>query len=215
MADWSWNWNHLTEEQRVRWRRLAELVRSRLRLGESHRLEGRLLFIKLNRVLATCERRPLFDPPSLPQFGRNPVTGFEIREAKGKTVFKLKVSGAARREARPPLEDLMVYSWAPYNAGVEKNRNWAFLGLVQAAKGGEINITDLYLKKLMEWRRLRQKRYHVPLEGAKVFIRVWQQVNGFENKVGKFVGSAFVPARGGWRPEDGGWRERREAEKSA
>jgi hypothetical protein len=46
------------------------------------------------------------------------------------------------------------------------------------------------------WRRLKPKRYHVPLEGAKVFIRVWQQVNGWENQLGRFCGSAFVPLEG-------------------
>ena len=87
----------------------------------------------------------------------------------------------------------MVYSWAPLNAGVDKNNLYAFLGVPGAPKGGEIDFTELYLKKLKEWRKLKHKRYHVPLEGAKVFIRVWQQVNGWENQVGMFRGSAFVP----------------------
>jgi hypothetical protein len=36
----------------------------------------------------------------------------------------------------------------------------------------------------------------VPLEGAKVFIRVWQQVNAWENQLGRFCGRAFVPVEG-------------------
>jgi hypothetical protein len=49
---------------------------------------------------------------------------------------------------------------------------------------GEIDITKLYLKKLKEWRKLTDKSYHIPLEGSRIFIRVWQQVNGWENEVG-------------------------------
>ena len=41
------------------------------------------------------------------------------------------------------------------------------------------------------------KRFHVPLAGARVFIRAVQQVNGWENELGMFRGSAFVLAREG------------------
>ena len=93
----------------------------------------------------------------------------------------------------------MVYGWAPLNAGADKNDLYAFLGVRPAPEGEEIDFTELYMKKLKEWRKLKPKRYHVPLEGAKVFIRVWQQVNGWENQLGMFQGSAFVPAAGsGW-----------------
>ena len=44
---------------------------------------------------------------------------------------------------------------------------------------------------LLQW----HKSYHVPLEGARIFIRVWQQVNGFENEAGMFLANALVPAR--------------------
>jgi hypothetical protein len=57
-------------------------------------------------------------------------------------------------------------------------------------KGEESDITELLLKQLKEWRKLKHKRYHVPLEGAKVFIRAWQQVNGRENQLG-------IPSRQG------------------
>jgi hypothetical protein len=52
------------------------------------------------------------------------------------------------------------------------------------------------LRKLKEWRKLKGKRYQVPLEGARVFIRVWQQLNGWENEAGMFCGSAIVPGKG-------------------
>jgi hypothetical protein len=43
----------------------------------------------------------------------------------------------------------------------------------------------------------------LPLEGAKVFIRVWQPVNGWVNELGMFRGSAFVPPAGSaWAPKN-------------
>ena len=196
-------WNGLREEQRVAWRRLAQTIRSRSNVGPPASLDGPLLFKKINRVLATCGRAPLLDPPPLPKFGPNPVEGFVIEQGKRSPAFKLMVLRAVRWEDRSPLEDIMVYAWAPYPAGVDKNTLYAFLGTTPPPKRGVIDMTNLYLRKLKEWRRLKHKRYQVPLEGAKVFIRVWQQVNGWVNEVGMFQGSAFVPpAGGGWTPKN-------------
>jgi hypothetical protein len=203
MTDLSGLWNWLREDQRVAWRRRAREVRSRSNAGQSASLDGPLLFKKINRVLATCGREPLLDPPPLPKFGPNPVEGFTIRKGKRGPVFKLKLSREVQWEDRPVLEDIMVYGWAPYHAGVDKNTLYVFLGTVPPPEGGEIDFTELYLKKLKEWRKLKHKRYQVPLEGAKVFIRVWQQVNGWVNELGMFRGSAFVPpAGGGWAPKN-------------
>jgi len=197
MGDLNKLWNGLREEQRVAWRRLALEVNSRSNLGQSAALDGPLLFKKLNRVLATCGRAPLFDPPPLPEFGPNPVEGFRIKQGRVGPLFKLRISPEVRWEARPPLEDIMVYGWTPLNAGVEKNDLYAYLGRLGPPIRGESDFTGQYMKKLEEWRKLRHKRYHVPLEGAKVFIRVWQQLNGWENELGMFLGSAFVPVPGG------------------
>jgi hypothetical protein len=56
----------------------------------------------------------------------------------------------------------------------------------------EVRI-DTGLKKLKEWRKMDCKRYHVPLEGSKVFVRVLQQVNGWQNELGRFQASVLVP----------------------
>jgi hypothetical protein len=131
----------------------------------------------------------------LPTFGPNPVTGFTIREHRSRIVFKVQLSPDVRWEDRSPLEDLMVFAWAPRNAGVAKNGLYAFLGLLSAPAKGEIDFTHLYLKKLKEWRKLKHKQYHLPLEGSRIFIRVWQQVNGWENELGMFQGNHLVCSR--------------------
>jgi hypothetical protein len=193
MADLSWLWNQLTEEQWAAWRLLAPHVLSRSKMGKRFPLDACQVFKKLNRVLATCGRPPLFDPPPLPQFGRNPVEGFEIRILNSRLAFMLKLSPKISWEARSPLEDLMLYGWVPCNPSVERSRNWAFLGLLPPPVRGEIDITDLYLAKLKQWRKLRDGKYHLPLPGSRIFVRVWQQINGWENELGRLITSSRVP----------------------
>ena len=41
------------------------------------------------------------------------------------------------------------------------------------------------------------KKYHRPLDGAKVFIQAVQQVNGWESDVMMFVRAAVVPPKPG------------------
>jgi hypothetical protein len=192
-------WNELEEERWDAWRRLAESVHSRPNLRQSGPLDGCLLFKKLNRVLCTCGREPLLDPPPPPAFGPNPAAGFEVRSTSAGLSFKLLASPKVRWETRPPLEDIMVFGWAPCNAGAAKNNRYAFLGLLPAPVNGECDITAMYLAKLKEWRRLADRRYQVPLPDSRVFIRAWQQVNGWENELGMFRASALVPATGSRR----------------
>jgi hypothetical protein len=66
------------------------------------------------------------------------------------------------------MQDLMVYSWAPCNAGADKNGLYAFIGVLSSSKGSEIGIASLYLKKLKEWQKLKNKRYHVALDGSRI-----------------------------------------------
>ena len=189
-------WNELSDERLEAWWHLAEQVNTRPTLGQSGSLDGPFLFRKLNTVLLTCRRKMLLDPPPLPVFGPNPVVGFTIRERKVGRAMRLKVSRAVRWQDRQGLEDLMVFGWAPCRPGRLKNSHYAFLGLVPAPVKWECDFTELYLKKLEDWRRLKPASYHLPLEGSRIFIRVWQQVNGWENDVGMFLGHARVPGRG-------------------
>jgi hypothetical protein len=207
MTELSWLWNRLSDERRRAWRQRAEEVHSRRSLAQSGPLDGPLLFKKINTVLRTCGRELLLDPPPPPVFGPNPVIGFAIREVRSRIVLKLKISPEVRWDARPPEEDLMVFAWAPCNAGVDKNDHYAFLGLPPAPVKNETDFTKLYLKKLVHWRKLKDKRYHIPLQGSRIFVRVWQQVNGWENERGVFWANALTPARSwpgyaGKRPQD-------------
>jgi hypothetical protein len=193
MSDLSRLWNLLAEEQRLDWERLSEEVHSRPNLGISGQLSGFLLFKKINLVLVTCQRQPLLDPPPLPQFSPNPVKGFEIRKVRSRIALILKVSLKLLWQDRPPLEDIMVQSWAPCHPGTRKNDLYSLLGFLPAPVGEESDFADIYLKKLKECRKMDHQRYHVPLEGSKIFVRVVQQVNGWQNELGRFQASALVP----------------------
>jgi hypothetical protein len=183
-------WNKITEPQRDGWWRLAVQVHSRPRVGQQGKLDGRLLFLKLNRVLTTCGHAPLLDAPPLPTFSPNPVTRFSISRDGDGVVLKLKVD-------QTPVEDIMLFASQPRNPGRRYNSDYAFIGLASAPENGEIDFTDQYLKKLLEWRRFEGKKYHVPLEGAKIFIQALQQVNGWESELMMFVAAAVVPPRTG------------------
>ena len=193
MSDLSRLWNLLQEEQRLAWEGLSEEVHSRPNLGISGRLSGCLLFKKLNLVLVTCQRQPLLDPPPLPEFSPNPIKGFEIRKLRNRIALILKVSAKLPWQDRTPLEDIMVQGWAPCRAGMRMNDLYSFLGFPPAPVGEESDFTGLYLKKLKEWRKMEDKRYQVPLEGSKIFVRVVQQMNGWQNELGRFQASALVP----------------------
>ncbi len=89
---------------------------------------------------------------------------------------------------------MLVYSWAPYNADADKNDLYAFIGLTPPSVRGESDTINLYLEKLTQRRKLKPKRYHIPLEGSRIFIRVWQQINGWVHEVGVFQTNVLVPA---------------------
>jgi hypothetical protein len=179
-------WNQITEQEREGWYRLAQQVHSRPRLGQSGRLDGRLLFFKLNRVLATCGHPPLIAPPPLPQFSRNPVRDFAISELRRRLRLKLLLCEA-------PVEPIMVFASPPCAPGKRQTTDYAFLGLLRDPQAGLCDFTDLYLAKLKEWRKLKDPKYHHFLGRAKVFVRAVQQLNGWENLTWRFESHAFVP----------------------
>jgi hypothetical protein len=179
-------WNEIGQARRIAWHRLADELHSRPRLGQFGRLDGRLLFLKLNRVLATCGREPLLDPPPLPELDQNPVAEFTIPEIQGRIALQLRLK-------RTPTEEIMLFASPPRPPGRSYNSDYAFLCLLSPPHDGLSEFTDQYLTKLKEWRKLKPDKYHVPLPGAKIFLRAVQQVNGWQNERGMFQAAAFVP----------------------
>ena len=180
-------WSELTEEQRTAWRRRAKEADRLVRQGQYYRLEAQPLFNKLNSVLALCEREPLTDPPPQPKFGPNPVRAFDITGTGDGIALKLSVSGS-------PAEDIMVFASPPYSAGRSFCADFRFLGLLPTPVEHVSDITRLYIEK-----------YGVPPVNTRVFIRVWQQVDGWECRGQMRIFDALVKSEGGAAGGQTGW----------
>jgi len=170
-------WRELTEEQRAAWRRRAGESDRLVRQGQYYRLSGQQLFNKINSVLALCEHEPRTTPPPQPRFGPNPVGALTIRRDADGLTLKLSV-----RET--PAEDIMVFASPPQSAGRAYCGDYRFLGLLPAPVEHVSDITRLYIRK-----------YGVPPANTRIFIRAWQQVEGWECHGQMRLTDAFVPAR--------------------
>jgi hypothetical protein len=176
MTQFAQGWNdHLTDDQRIAWRRLAASLPRRTRKGRAYRLLGHHVFRAVNSVLALLGREPRTDPPPEPKFGVNPSVALKIKGARNGLTLKLKVSA-------PPTEDIMVFASPPWKAGRTYCSDYRFLGLLPAHVKGWSDITRLYIKK-----------FGVPPPNSRVFIRTWQQVDGWENRALMRLTDALVP----------------------
>jgi hypothetical protein len=155
------HWRGLTEEQRAAWARATEGVHSRPRLGQSGRLSGYLLFIKINSTLAYQGEPLMVTPPERPRFEANPVGVLVVTNTGDVTELKLSV-------ARTPAAPVLVLGTHPRSAGVTFAKHFVILGVLPAAEAGYSNITDLFVA-----------RYGIPPIGTRIFIRTRQVLNGW------------------------------------
>jgi hypothetical protein len=170
-------WRELTEELRAAWRLRADETDRLVRQGRHYRLSGQQLFNKINSVLALCEHEPRTTPPPQAQFGPNPVGALTISRDANSVTLKLNVSGT-------PSEDIMVFASPPQSAGRAYCGDYRFLGLLPAPVEHLSDITRLYIRK-----------YGVPPANARIFIRTWQQVEGWECRGQMHLTEALIPAR--------------------
>ena len=174
-------WRELTQEQRTAWRLRADETDRLVRQGQYYRLSGQQLFNKINSVLALCEHEPRTTPPPRPRFGPNPVGALTISRDADSVTLKLNVRDT-------PSEDIMVFASPPQSAGRAYCGDYRFLGLLPAPVEHASDITRLYIKK-----------YGVPPANTRIFIRAWQQVEGWECRGQMRLTEALVPARV-WMP---------------
>ena len=170
-------WRELAEEQRTAWRRRAAGVRTRTRQRRSRPLRGQELYNRINSVLALLGRERRTDPPPEPRFGPNPVDEFTITGAGKTLALKLRVS-------LPLVEEIMVFASPPLSAGRAYCGDYRFLGLLPAPVEHLSDITRLYIKK-----------FGAPPPNSRLFIRVWQEVDGWECRAQMRQANALVPAR--------------------
>ena len=156
-------WRTLTDEQRATWTIPGQDVNSKPTLGQSGRLSGYLLFMKINTVLAYLGLPPVLTPPARHIFGANPVRGLVITNIGAVVDLKLRVTS-------DPATDILVLGTAPTSPGVSFAKHFAILGRLLAPEAGYSTITQLYVD-----------RYGVPPSGTRIFIRTRQVLDGWED----------------------------------
>jgi hypothetical protein len=167
-------WRTLTEEQRNAWRAAAQTKNTVPRLGQSGPLTGSQLFAKINCSLAALGADQLAAPPVFPQFPENPVGALAITNVGGVISLKLACPNT-------PSNNTTVRASAPRSQGLAYCDDYRVLGVLPAPAQGACDITNLF-----------RARYGSPAVGTKVFVRVNQNINGWEDV--PVETSAIVPA---------------------
>jgi hypothetical protein len=167
-------WRALLETQRAAWMAAAKEAKSSSRLGQSGTLSGFLLFTKINCTLAQFGQAQVEAPPDHPQFPDLAAQNFVITNTAGVIALKLTCP-------TDPGDNTIVRGSTPVSQGRESYPSFRVLGMCPAAVAGSADITGLYTA-----------RYGVPPVGKKVFVRVNQFVDGWEDLPVTF--SAIVPA---------------------
>ena len=156
-------WATISEEQRLAWNASGSRVRKRDKLGRRYSLTGQAHFVGINSARVRIGREMLLDPPQPVLFGLNPVEKLIIKVTGGRLTLKLSV-------CEPITADIMVFGSVPSSPGRMKCRQVTYLGLLPAPVRGLCDITKLY-----------REMFGMPPIGSRVFIRVRQQLNGWES----------------------------------
>ena len=154
-------WRSLNEAQRADWMRAGQNTSSQPCLGQSGRLPGYVLFMKINTVLMYQELPPVLVPTDRPTFPANEIGELVVTNTGGAFDLKLSVPNA-------PATDILVLGTEPRSAGVSFAKHFTILGVLPAAQAGYSHITDLYVA-----------RYGQPPPGTRIFIRTRQVLNGW------------------------------------
>ena len=167
-------WRGLQESQRAAWVAAAKETKSDPRLGQSGPLSGFLLFTKINCTLAQFGQDQVDAPPAHPEFPALAPANLVITNVGGVITLKLTCPN-------DPGENTIVRGSAPLSQGRQTCQNFRVLGTCPVPAQGSANITGLYTA-----------RYGVPPVGKKVYVRVNQFVDGWEDLPRSFW--AIVPA---------------------
>jgi hypothetical protein len=177
-AEFGWvnkAWQDLTDEQREAWNTRCSQAKTKSRLGKRWSLTGQTYFGRVNNLRAGFKQGVITEPPPLGPSGPNPVGKLVITNCGGRIALKLEVAGTL-------ATNIMVYASRPCSRGRSKWFKFTRLGPLPAPERGMSDITRLYVK-----------RYGVPPEGTRVFIRTRQQHDGPRDKFHET--NAVVPAR--------------------
>ena len=167
-------WRGLSEAERAAWTSAARGVQSIARLGQSGPLTGAQLYNKINCNLLRFGQDPVDAPTVRPQFEELAPQGLTVTNTAGTIALKLTCPS-------DPGDATVIRASAPVSQGRTSCSEFRVLGVCPAPVAGMADITALYTA-----------RYGVPPVGTKVFVRVNQMVDGWEDWPVTYV--AVVPA---------------------
>ena len=173
-------WSAITDAQRQGWCALGKETKTTSALGVKSSLTGQNTYTRINNARAAIRLPPLADAPAHVRFDPEPVTALRITNIAGRVSLELMVSGH-------PAGHIEVYGSPHFNAGRLVCWDLRLLGCMADPKPGWNDITDLY------WRK-----FDLPPVGKRVFIRVRQQINGWQGlprQMNALVPPSEKPAR--------------------
>jgi len=143
-------------------------------VGQSGPLTGFQLYAKINCSLLVIGGEVVSAPPAAPVFDLLPVSGLVITNAAGVITLKLTTTDS-------PPDGTMLWGAKPCSQGQNIARQTVLLGTLGSPVNNAIDISTAY-----------KARYGSPAVGKKVFVRVNQNINGWEDVPRQFW--AIVPA---------------------
>ena len=174
LASFTQAWRGLEPNQRTAWTTAAKSRQSRPRLGQSGPLTGEQFFVQINCNLATMGAGSKLSPPAQVSFPTLVPSALEITNTQGVIAIKL-VCGD------DPTEYTLIRASAPQSAGRNVCSDFRLLGECPQPVQGKADITTLYVNK-----------FGSPPAGKKIFVRVNQMIDGYEDIPRQF--EAIVPA---------------------
>ena len=159
----SCGWGHLTEDQYRAWEVAAKKEKRRRRWPRDRRFTGQNLFTEINSHQSFLGLPPYLYPPEHPAFdlyGLGPLMA-----GNGLDGFTLKLG-----VPKVPAGHTLVFGSPPCPPGRRVCRDFRFLGLLPPPDGGMSDITRRYVEK-----------FGNPRAGSRIFIRTWQQVDGWRD----------------------------------
>ena len=155
-------WRGLTDMQRAAWTAFGNSFTILNSLGTAIHLTGSQCFVKINAVNLLNGDVIANDPPLLPSFGTNPVSGITV------TVSPQAVKATCGTIASGT--DIMVYATAPCSPGRSFIQGFRYVGTFTTPTAGALDITSAY-----------NAAFGSVIAGVKVCVKAVQSIDGFQD----------------------------------
>ena len=162
-------WPELTEDGHLSWCAVAETLKSKPHCGQQGNLTGYLLFMKISVARGYWGLPPVDFPPASPRFPELAVSSLSVTNVGN--VIKISLDCP-----HDPGVHTLLRASAPLSAGRNTCTQYRVIGRCPMPEQGVADITALYTV-----------RFGVPRVGSKIFLRVNQIIDGWEDEPVEFA----------------------------